>query len=828
MSYPSTDSKMFLPSRPSQMISTPTNMSHYTSVPKTFNVKELPETKSTDNRFAFMPNKKPSIETASNISSNSTTSTISNMTTIKPDFVAKEKNYQNTIEKLQKKIESLSTENKKLSDNINIRSSCILNKSLDDKDQPQNHDQAQPYEKTQFYGQSQSNGQPQILVQLQANGQVQLNSNGKTQGLNHGEERNQGLTSTHYGVDQNHLYVIQNEKEQLERTYQRKIEKLMEENLNLSSEVTSKSTEINVLEKKLAFLSIEEEKNDGNEIIKKVKLENEGLMMRLAEKDKKYEELEEIYKQKLSQFKKEISTIKNQQKESSLKELNDIISVLKDRIKDLEEALKKKNEEIQELSNKLHRKSNISISNMHDSELKTPTSRDFKPNHSKVQSTKGSEYSSINTNRLGQGLVKCNWEELEKKITSLVDENDKLVENYAHNTESISWKQKYMDLEGKLMGKDDVYKDFSLMKKENDDLKRNLSNLSMDNTNILEKLAALEKKFENSSKENLEDYIKKEEDLKMSFEVTLQGLEEQKEKNLMKISKENHELKQHNDELKQQIEVLQKQKLNSNSHQNINSITTNISNNNNTSNTNNTNNMPIINIIENQQVPTKKTTEKQPLAQNSSPILIINEMLTPSTKNLLDKTNKDSNKHSNNLQAVTESKEENLFSFTKNKKISNENIKKNYFNNNPIGVQQPETVKISMNKTHNSRESQEFPNKYLTKNYGVVNNGGNLKENNNNSKEMSFKENNLKESNISFKDVMNESAKNEINNKPNENKFDFLAHNKTDFKQGGNYLQTVRSELPMKKETKIISFNLSDNNKTAVTNSNVSARYTKV
>ena len=749
MSFPSSDSKMFQTSRPSQFQSTPTNnYAQYSSGPKAFNAKDFSENRSTDTKFSFIANKKHSMETASNVSSNSTTSSISNMATIKTDFITKEKNYQLTIDKLQNKIETLMNENKKLSENISTRSSCIINKSsFDDREQK----------------------------------------------------------------EQWQMHSILEEKEKIEGNFQKKIEKLLEENTSLSQEVTSKTSEITTLEKKLVDIQ-KEEKDASNEQIKQIKQEKEVLLVKLTEKDRKYEELEEIYKQKLSQFKKEISMIKTQQKESSPK---DNSSPFKDRIKELEEILKKKNEEIQDLHHKLHRKSNVNVSNISESmekDPKTPTGQNMKHDkNSKYQSNKGSD--QPNTSRLGfegqrdsrynlgQGVIKCNWEELEKKITSLVDENDKLTENCGHqNGENVNWKQKFIELEERFMqndGKEDAMKIFSFgIKKENDDLKKHIMILNSDNSKYLEKLNNFEKK----SKENQEDYKRKEEDLKLNFEQTLKGLEEQKEKNLMKISKENHELKQHNDELKKEIDVIQRQKQNSS---------------------------------QNEPNTLKKTNEKQPLLQNSSPILIINEMLTPSAKNLFEKTNKDSTKN-NNLMTVVENKEENVFNFMKNKKSSNENIRMNYINNNSNVQNQPETVKVTV-KTHNSRESQEFPHKYISKNYGVssINNNGNLKENCNNSKEVSFKENNLKDSNMSFKESANETAKNEkvneikteINSKTNE-KFDFLSQ-KNDFKQGGTYLQSGRNEVPVKKETKIISFNLSDNNKSVV-NSNASARYTKV
>jgi len=747
MYYPSSDSKLFQPLRPPQMLSTPTNISQYSSVPKTFTVKDLSETKVTDNKYII--NKKNSLETASSGSSNSTASSMSNMA-IKTDFISKEKNYQCTIEKLQKRIEALTIENKKLNENGATRSSCVINKSLDEKEQ------------------------------------------------------------------------LCNMFEEKERALQKKIDKLLEENSNLIQEINVKASEIQGLEKKLIFTSNEEDRNRIESLtsqIHQIQMENQGYVLKLSEKDKKYEELEENYKQKLSQFKKEISTIKAQQKESSIKDIAESTAPLNVRIKDLEESLRRKTDEVNDLTNKLHRRSNISI-NLDKEDPKTPCG--MMGSTLRINSNKTSEHVRLGYEgqrdskyNLSQGLIKCNWEEFEKKITSLVDENDKFAENYA-NGENVNWKKKYMELEDKMLengGKDDTLRELlQKTKKENEDLKKNASNLTFENTNVNGKLVEIERKLDNLSRENKEELRKKEEEFRMNFEQTLNRLEEQKEKNLMKISKENHELKQNNDELKQQIETLQKQRqINSNSSSNTN-----------------------IN-----EGAVKKNNEKQPLAQNSSPILIINEMMTPSAKNLLEKNNKDNNKNGN-LATVIEAKDENVFNFTKNKKNSNENVKKTYFSNtnlntNVINLQPQETLK-PFNKTHNSRESQEFPsNKYITKNYGVpMNNNNNTKENhtNNNSKEVS-KENNLKDSNMSFKDLVNESGKmsevkNETNSVKNNEKFDFLSH-KSDFKQG-NYLQNVRND-GAKKETKIISFNLLDNKLKSESNAggqNASARYAKV
>ena len=143
--------------------------------------------------------------------------------------------------------------------------------------------------------------------------------------------------------------------------------------------------------------------------------------------------------------------------------------------------------------------------------------------------------------------------------------------------------------------------------------------------------------------------------------------------------------------------------------------------------------------------------------------------MTPSAKNLLEKNAKEGNNGNNNngknngLSTVVEVKDENVvFNFTKNKKNSNENIKKTYFSNNNNSNPNTNVIKLQpqgetlkpLNKTHNSRDSQEFQNnnKYITKNYGV----GNLNsaKENNNSKEISFKENRIQSIKINHVDLL--------------------------------------------------------------------------
>ena len=101
-----------------------------------------------------------------------------------------------------------------------------------------------------------------------------------------------------------------------------------------------------------------------------------------------------------------------QQKEPSQKDVAASIAPLNARIKELKDFIKRKTEEIQDLTNKLHRKSNISI-NLEKDDPKTPSGI-FRLG---FDGQRDSRYN------LSQGLIKCNWEEFEKKI-SLVDEND--------------------------------------------------------------------------------------------------------------------------------------------------------------------------------------------------------------------------------------------------------------------------------------------------------------------------------------------------------------------------------------------------------------------
>lgn len=682
--------------RQAPTISTPTSTTHYSSISKTFAVKEV----STDSKFSFLANsKKQSLDAVSN-GSNSTTSSLSNITTIKTDFQTKEKNYQSTIDKLQKKIESLTLENKKLSENMQSKNSAVISKAEDSS------------------------------------------------------------------------FILQEEKE---KAIELRIRALHQENAALSQQLTIKKNEFGELEKKLEALA--KELREKDEETKKISIENNNLSDKLKEKEKKLEDLDEMYKQKLSQIKKEISFIKEQQKEASPKESNESIQYMSQRIKELEEVLKKKNEEINEIKKKTAFINNnkINSNNNNYSEPKTPhNSETFK-----THSNKASEFSISGTiNRdfsrpsLIQGLIKCNWEEMEKKLVKLIEENDKLNDDLLNNNnEQVNWCQKYKEMEHKfhqIQTKDGFSNEFfAKLQQENDELRKNIKELLQDKTKNHEKISLLQQEIEFSSKNNQETLKKQEKELKSNYENTISMLEEQKEKNLLKISKENHELKQHNDELKQQLEILQRQ------NENLNNI------------------------------PTKKVNDKQPLAQSSSPILIINEMLTPSAKNLLEKTQKENNKIGN-LATITENKDENVFIFSKNKRVSNENLKKNLNLCNNAS----ESSRNSGIKTHNSRESQEFPAKFLTKNYIVPNSNNNINSSmkeNNNSKEVSFKENNLKESNVSFKDMVSEKseAKTETNTK-NMDKFDFSQP------KHSNYLQTGKHENPLKKETKVISFNLLD------------------
>lgn len=561
--------------------------------------------------------KKCTLETMSTNSSASTASNFSNASNFKgSDFILKEKNYVNTIDKLQKKIEALTEENKKFQE-INNNQSIILNKSLDE---------------------------------------IEKGPSIKTQ-----------------------------------------IDKLKEEKKYLLEKLSGKE-------------------NVFFEENQKLKEENKILLYRLNEVQKKYEELEDQYKQKLAQFKKEITAIKMNASE---------IESLKEKIRSMEsnsalemeknqKAISSKNLEIQSYKQRLE---NLEKSQNAGLQIRKSESDQSKLMVSPLQRT--------------SSIMKHNWEEFEEKINNLVSENERLAERPSSNY---------------LLNNGDTKTDTQFMKlnQENFSLKKNIEELTLDNEQIKTKLIQFERRFENMTNDNEMDFKLKEQNLRKNFEQTLKGLEEQKEKNIIKVSKENHELKQHNDELKQTIENFQKQRT-----------------------------VPI-----DKRIDTK--TEKPIIT--TSPILIINEMLTPCTSKLPIKSTIEDPKSI--------------------KKVSMDANKRPIISNSPSASSPFE----NLNKFNSANKGDTYQNyqnnqnqKFVAKNYGI-----NLKEAC--VKEISLKESNIRDSNVSFREV-NDGKSEKSNNETKDNyKFEFPMGFKGEMKQNGNYLGNLK--MDGKKETKIISFNL--------------------
>lgn len=561
--------------------------------------------------------KKCTLETMSNNSSVSTASNFSSASNFKAsDFILKEKNYVNTIDKLQKRIEALTEETKKFQENKNNQS-IILNKSLDE---------------------------------------IEKDLGIKTQ-----------------------------------------IDKLKEE-------------------KKYLLEKLSDKENIFFEENQKLKEENKILLYRLNEVQKKYEELEDQYKQKLSQFKKEITAIKANASE---------VESLKEKIKNIEnnyalemeknqKAISSKNLEIQNYKQRLE---NLEKSQNTGFQLRKNESEQTRLIVSPLQRT--------------SSIIKHNWEEFEEKINNLVCENERLAEkpfsnNFSNNGDAKSDTQ------------------FFKLNQENVCLKKNIEELTIDNEHIKTKLIQLERRFECISTDNEIDFKLKEENLKKNFEQTLKGLEEQKEKNIIKVSKENHELKQHNDELKQTIENLQKQRA-----------------------------IPIEKKIDSK-------TEKPVIT--TSPILIINEMLTPCTSKLPIKSTIEDPKSI--------------------KKVSMDANKKPIISNSPSANSTFENITKfnSANKVDTYQINQNSQNqKFIAKNYGI-----NLKEAC--VKEISLKESNIRDSNVSFREINDGKSEKSINETKDSYKFEFPMGFKGEMKQSGNYLGNLK--MDGKKETKVISFNL--------------------
>ena len=519
----------------------------------------------------------------------------------KPDFTSKEKSLQMTIDTLQRKIEQLSNENRKLGDNISTKSTSVVNKSVDEKEQKEK------------------------------------------------------------------LITILEEKEKIEKSYKQKIERLTDENSKLLKDVTSKQTEIKNLEKKLTeIVIVDSDTKDQENLsfkgeIEQLKKENKEGKEKYSEKEKKYEELEEAYKQKLSQFKKEISLIKSQQQTQISKDPQE--SPIIDKIKEYQESLRKEKENSLEIERKYEKLSRSYEEKKQEvMELKNKVSTFDKEKYNSNQKNLQFSFSNNNNDskmysasplqnsRVGS-FVKCNLDDFEEKINNLLQENEKLNDTVK---ESHQWKERFHELNDKCNDKtnDNKYNDKGNEKftrnfekekglqglspnigLENDELKRNLSDITNDNSKIKMKLSELEKKFFNLERDYSEKMTVKEEDLTRNYEKMIKDLEEQKERNIHKISKENHELKQQNDELLKQI---QKLLLKSKS-------------------------------FESSQDRPMEKAELKPPSMNSSPILIINEMTTPSGS--MYKTNEKSSKDQKNmnlqqrtyggLASINENQEEN-------------------------------------------------------------------------------------------------------------------------------------------------------------------------
>jgi len=225
---------------------------------------------------------------------------------------------------------------------------------------------------------------------------------------------------------------------------------------------------------------------------------------------------------------------------------------------------------------------------------------------------------------------------------------------------------------------------FFCKRTENDELKRNLTDITNDNSKIKSKLLELEKKFSNLERDYTERMSQKEEDLTKNYEKIIKELEEQKEKNINKISKENHELKQQNDDFQKQIQkLLLKSK-----------------------------------AFDSQDRPPDKLENKQ-LPPNSSPILIINEMMTPSASMYKIEKAKDpktntvlQQKTFGGLAPINENQEENNSSGSGDSKL----IKK-----------QPETLKkmTSLGASNNPNQNPSSSSNNIN-----MTNGNNMGQNN--------------------------------------------------------------------------------------------------
>ena len=215
------------------------------------------------------------------------------------------------------------------------------------------------------------------------------------------------------------------------------------------------------MEKKLTEIVTTETDSKDLEMInskkecEKIKVEKKELEEKLNEKNKKYEELEEIYKQKLSQFKKEIMLIKTQQQSQSSKDSPDNANSNKD----FQEILRRERENSNDLERKLAELTKLTeMQKMENFELKSKVQNlekekfnsnqknlqfSFSNNVDKNNDSRIFSASPIQNSRVGS-FVKCNFDDFEEKINNLLQENENL-----NNTvkESNYWKDKYQELE---------------------------------------------------------------------------------------------------------------------------------------------------------------------------------------------------------------------------------------------------------------------------------------------------------------------------------------------------------------------------------------------
>lgn len=555
----------------------------------------------------------------------------------------------------------------------------------------------------------------------------------------------------------NTIESLQKRFDQEKETFKHKIDSLTLEN-------QQKNQEIQNLNKRI--LQIDAKNNENSNEMKKT------------------EEIEESYKQKLAQFKKELSLIKSQQQ--TQKEESDKQNQI------LQRQLEEKKREINELKQRLMG-------------LESPKNENF---YSGQKNLINSE-SKKNPSASPMSFIKCNFDEFEDKIHNLLQENDRLTEKVNELT-NIKDSQTGFRNFGVI--------DENHYKQENDDLKKNMNDLSSDNSVIKSKLMDLERKFTNLERDYQEKLLQKESELTKSYEKMLKELEEVKEKSIMKLSRENHELKQQNDDLSRQLNISRPS------------------------------------IKPSKVIEESKETFPKPINNSSSAILIINEMLTPSMKpqnnnNRENITGRPSIK--NPLPQIPENQQEENSSFSNN----DQRIKKPIISNvglQGIGIPEKKTIAnttISINNNNSSNSLINNDNKN-NQNAGLLRQSLLGVKNNNNSSIINksndiFKEKflaksyqnsglqkitptkDLKETNNSFKgqnqnEITIKSEQKECKNQDNLtgqgiSRSDVKVNNSAGY---NNYVSSLKAgnETYKAKETaikdkKVIMFNLMDNHK---------------